>query len=418
MQNNRSFVAKKSKQTLCYVYGSYSHLLTMLLLFLTLDAVASDHIDGQISIQHPIADITDLFAFTIPEQSNRLVLIANFYPLAPRNAHFSSSVLYDFILSPASINNNSQFPLFQVDTKLRISCHFESSKKDHNPNWLTCNSDFANSVRTQVDDVHANWSENGMRVFAGRRSDPFFFNFDWAGDISTKGIIPEPRAKNSMKAMNVLSIVIEIDLKKYFATEPPRLLAIAAETYTKDSVEVKYRRIDRIGRPEITNVALIAHDGEDDLRDLYNQEKPFDLSSTNITLYRERLHKNIKYFDQLDGKQDWQKKEIEHYVELLLRDYLVIDLSKPCDLNRPQYLAIELALLDSEKAQTCGGRHPNDDIMDRIFTTFINAGSGEHIRDGVDQPTFTILPHFPYLAEPIDTLWAVIKAWFMRSFIY
>ena len=52
--------------------------------------------------------------------------------------------------------------------------------------------------------------------------------------------------------------------------------------------------------------------------------------------------------------------------------------------------------------QTCGGRTPNDDVMDTIFSLMINAGQGERIRDGVDRASRPADRTFPYLAPPSD----------------
>ena len=47
-----------------------------------------------------------------------------------------------------------------------------------------------------------------------------------------------------------------------------------------------------------------------------------------------------------------------------------------------------------------GGRTLNDDVIDTMFTLWINAGSGPVIRDGVDQASRPASGTFPYLAAP------------------
>ena len=85
--------------------------------------------------------------------------------------------------------------------------------------------------------------------------------------------------------------------------------------------------------------------------------------------------------------------------ELVLADYLVLDVTKPY-VEQGSYLEIELAALRGEAHRTCGGRTLNDDVMDTIFTQLINAGNGPVIRDGVDRSTRPGTHAFPYLAEP------------------
>jgi hypothetical protein len=387
------------------------HLLWVLFFIPTINLLASDHVDGPINIEHAISDITDFYAFPSPEKPGHLILIANTHPFTPSSGHFSDRIHYDFLLRPAIINKRGSKALFEVGTESRISCQFETPKAEHEPHWVTCQSDQASSVRTQVNNTQSKSSDSGLRVFAGRRSDPFFANFDWLKAVSSDGIIAKPDDSNILANMNVLSIVLEINLAQYFGDNPPTLMALAVETLTQDSAKTaeSLRRIDWLGRPEISNVYLASHKKiKEDLRDRYNKETPFDSSSVNRLLYQKRLHDSIKYYDALDTKQNWTLTMREHYVELLLNDYLVIDMSKPC--NSASYFALEQAMLHEKTATSCGGRHPNDDVMDTIFTSLINANSGVHIRDGVNHPTHPSVAIFPYLANPDDSIWADIKA--------
>jgi len=43
-----------------------------------------------------------------------------------------------------------------------------------------------------------------------------------------------------------------------------------------------------------------------DVRDLYNQEDTFKLLKDYIEAYRARFNANLGYWDNLDGKIDWQ----------------------------------------------------------------------------------------------------------------
>ena len=85
--------------------------------------------------------------------------------------------------------------------------------------------------------------------------------------------------------------------------------------------------------------------------------------------------------------------------ELVLADYLVVDVTKP-------YAAAGLVSRDragglgGPAASTCGGRALNDDVIDTIFTLLINAGKGPVIRDGVDGASRPATETFPYVAAP------------------
>ena len=83
--------------------------------------------------------------------------------------------------------------------------------------------------------------------------------------------------------------------------------------------------------------------------------------------------------------------------ELILADYLVVDVTKPY-AEQGSFIEIELAARRGEANTTCGGRALNDDVMDTLFNQLVNAGNGPVIRDGVDQATQPASREFPYLA--------------------
>ena len=138
-----------------------------------------------------------------------------------------------------------------------------------------------------------------------------------------------------------------------------------------------------------------------EIRDLYNMEDAFHLGDSYLGAYRARLNANLAFWDGLDGTVDWPLDEhgTHPLTELILQDFLVVDVTKPY-LERGSFLEIELAGLRAQAHTTCGGRTPNDDVMDTIFTQLVNAGNGPTVRDGVDGATRPGEPTFPYLAPP------------------
>src|SRR5262249_57495331 len=58
----------------------------------------SDHVDGPRSIGEPAADLTDLFAFTSPENPARTVLAACVFPSAGEDAMFSNVIDYSIVV--------------------------------------------------------------------------------------------------------------------------------------------------------------------------------------------------------------------------------------------------------------------------------------------------------------------------------
>ena len=164
-------------------------------------------------------------------------------------------------------------------------------------------------------------------------------------------------------------------------------------------------RIERFGRPEIKNVIMSMKEYDKvnrdlEMRDLYNLEDAFHMSKDYRGAYRARLNANLAAIDRLDGKTDWPlgPDGAHPLTELLLDDYLVVDVSKP--FAEDSYFEIERAALQGRPHETCGGRSLNDDVMDTIYTLLVNAGNGPRISDGVDQATVPACEDFPYLAPP------------------
>ena len=67
-----------------------------------------------------------------------------------------------------------------------------------------------------------------------------------------------------------------------------------------------------------------------EIRDIYNMEDGFHLADGYVGAYRARLNANLRFWDGLDGKLDWADQDGTHpLTELVLADYLVVDVTKP-----------------------------------------------------------------------------------------
>jgi hypothetical protein len=124
------------------------------------------------------------------------------------------------------------------------------------------------------------------------------------------------------------------------------------------------------------------------------------ISADYAGAYRARLNANLAFWDGLDGKTDWplDSKGTHPLTELLLADFLIVDVSKP--FGEHTFLDIERAALAGRAHETCGGRWLNDDVMDTLYTLLVNAGNGPRIGDGVDRPSKLAAQTFPYLVPP------------------
>ncbi len=376
-------------------------------LTLSFNSFGSDHIDGPVTTGHAAGDITDLFAFPSPSKPGFLTVVLNTYPFVPSNGHFADKVSYQILIREAKTGS-----VILTSKGMDFSCSFYTPY-DHDLHSVECKSSAGVSAKAKVNSVKPFVAGNSLQVFAGLRSDPFFFNADWAKAVSNKGVVNPPSNSNTMDQLNILSIVLDIDVKAHFGSAHSDVLALAAQTMTQDTPTSPKRRLDRVGRPEITNVTMNARDKED-LRDLYNLEAPFTNSQTALPKYKTRISNNISFYDKIDGKEDWSREAKEQIVSLLADDFLVIDLSKPCSGNN--FLEIEKSIVAGKPHQTCGGRKLNDDVMDTLFGYYFNADKSPARNDGVKAPYRAISNTFPYLAEPDTSISAKLKALAARKF--
>ena len=259
------------------------------------------------------------------------------------------------------------------------------------------------TVSIRVNDEHGG-QVHGVRVFAGLRWDPFIMDAPAAlKTIATGKLVFTDPGAIYLDGKNVLSLVVEVDRAVLGRAE---LFGVVAETLTRGRLNV---RLERVGRPEVPNLMLAPKQFDPvnrdlEIRDLYNMDDAFCLSDAYEGAYRARLNANLAFWDGLDGKTDWPAREggAHPLTELILADYLVVDVTKPY-AERGSFLEIELAARRGEAHRTCGGRALNDDVIDTIFTLLVNAGNGPVIRDGVDQATRPASRAFPYLAPRIPT---------------
>lgn len=185
--------------------------------------MAADHRDSPRSTAEPPADINDVYAWTTQDTS-RLNLIMTVFPRATGDARFSDAVEYVFhVSSSATVGGPA--------TNSAILCTFAADQR------ITCSIGGTQLV-TSVDasDTDGVESEDGnFRVFAGLRSDPFFFaldafnttvstvvqaapnlQFNDAGcpalDSATQtALATSLRGPNTFAGGNVLAIVVQVD---------------------------------------------------------------------------------------------------------------------------------------------------------------------------------------------------------------
>ena len=360
----------------------------------------SDHIDGPRQIGDPSADLTDLFAFTSPENPARTVLAANVFPTCGADAIFSNAINHSIVVRRAKVVGIGDATKFEMsDPELRFTIKFDALERgtpDQKPVQRgTCTMPDGQTLRFVVNDERgASTSDDTFRVFAGLRSDPFILAW----------IIPDFKPfQNLLLNDNVLCIVVEFDTRRVLDPDKGSLFGAIAETVpvpAKDAfVGHGPPRIDWVGRPEQTNIRLnnpgLA--GSDDLRDLWNQQTPFAIADDLRPLFLQRLKDSLADWDMRDGKQDWTPSALAANANMFLDDYLLFDVAKP--ITDASHLEIEKSTLNGQAYQTGGGRTVDADVIDVLLTWMVNRDR-EPLKGGTTKATKPGTRNFPYFATP------------------
>ena len=354
----------------------------------------SDHFSGPAVMGDPPADITDFFAFPSPERAGNLVLIMDVFPLATAQAFFSDVLTYRFRLRPltrvgGTIKHGSEE--YAIDI-----CFDDARDGTQKGNLSTSDGRKASFV------VGKPVEQDGLRVFTGLVSDPFFMDVEAALRTEMSGKLSYDTHVNTVQNRDCLSIVVETPfaaISECF-NDAKLIGAIAENLVTRRGKPI---RIERLGRPEMKNVVLANASREPkgvELRDLYNKEDAFALSLPYRPLYEARINAALEFFDGLDGNTAWPPgPDGRHPLrDLLLEDYLVLDMAHPFEPGN--FLEIERSLMNNTPNNTAGGRWLDDDILDEMLTLFVNGGSGERFGDGVDAASKPAALSFPYVREP------------------
>ncbi len=369
----------------------------------------SDHVDGPRSIGDPSIDLTDLFAFTSPENPGRTVLVANVFPSAGVSAMFSNVVNHSIVvrrMTVAALGEASKFK--PDDQEFRFNCKFTALERGTDGSKPvqrgTVTFPDGQELTFVVNDEKGATSPDGVfRVFAGLRSDPFFLA--WL-------VAKLKKFPNLLQHDNVLAIVIEFDTKRVLSPERGPLFGVIAETSAIPGratlIGHEPPRFDWVGRPEQTNMRLNnpAVPG-DDLRDLWNQQTPFAIAEEFKPAFRKRLLDSLTNWDMRDEKVDWTPAELATVIDIYLDDFLLFDASKP--MSDTSFFEIEKSTLQGRPYQTGGGRTVNANVIDIMITWMVN-NDKEFLQGGAMGATKPGVNTFPYLASPNTQIQTVVES--------
>jgi len=366
----------------------------------------SDHVDGPRSIGEPAADVTDLFAFTSPENPARTVLAMCVFPSAGENAIFSNVIDQSIVVRRVTVADVGNAAKFQpADDEIRFSFRFEVLKRDAAGKAIqrgVCTLPGGRELSLTVNDESGTSTPEGdVRVFAGLRSDPFYL----AWDVGRLKQLP-----NLLQHDNVLCIVAELDTRHVLDPAKGSLFGVIAETtpipQPPGHLGYPVRRIDWVGRPEQTNMRFNnpGMEGIDDLRDLWNQQTPFAIPKALQPLFLQRLKDSLAVWDMLDGKADWTPEALSANANVFLDDFLLFDVAKP--ITDQSHLEIEKSTIHGRPYQTGGGRTVDANSIDILLTWLVNRDR-EFLQGGATGATKPGVKVFPYFATPNTELQTV-----------
>ncbi len=367
----------------------------------SLAVLHSDHIDGPATSQHSITDISDLYVFPTPGKPDFVTVVLNVHPLSREHNHFSDKVDYDLVFRELSLARESGFAS-DPRSERKISCRF-TTPDDHTQHRMSCRFAELGEHHSLFNDARLQPAPADIRAFHGLRADPFFFNAEFATALAQEGKLLTTSGENTMDKTNILTVILQFNVHELFGKRVKYVGVVAqSRTLNRDGTRGRDHLLDRLGRPEVTNVTLVARGEAEDIRDEFNLVPVFaTLTGQQRRKFESRIVENLLHYDAVDSKSDWTRDQKEQYARLIVDDWLVFDAS----VQTPaRYFAVESQQLFGAPGSQFGGRGIDDDIMDTLFGVLINRGQ-KAVSDRVDRPYKTTLTAFPYLAKP-DSSWA------------
>jgi Domain of unknown function (DUF4331) len=181
---------------------------------------AADHIDAPAvtgaNSTSTGADITDIYAFQSPADNSKMVFVMNVQglmsPAVTSAANFPGNVLYEINID--NTGDNVEDLVIQAlvqNGKLRVYGPVAPSSAGTSSTVRTNGTVTETSVTTYGSSSPLVGNNNGIKIFAGPRDDPFFFDLARFKEIigGTQTGFRNPGV-DTFAGTNVMSIVIEI----------------------------------------------------------------------------------------------------------------------------------------------------------------------------------------------------------------
>ena len=178
--------------------------------------IAADHIDAP-AVTGKASDITDFYAFESPSNSSNLVFVVNtqglLAPTATAAAAFDSDVMLEVNIDNSSNKDNMEDLVLQVtfeNGKVQVYGPVAPIEKGLSSTLVTTGYKVESDITTYAGSPMMG-EANGIKVFAGPRDDPFFFDLDRYKKViaGTATGFNNP-GTDTFAGTNVMSVVIEL----------------------------------------------------------------------------------------------------------------------------------------------------------------------------------------------------------------
>ncbi|MBP6686547.1 MAG: DUF4331 family protein [Lacibacter sp.] len=179
---------------------------------------AADHLDAP-AVSNQATDITDVYVFQ-GENTSNLVFVANtqglLAPSATGAAKFDEKTLVEFNIDNTGDNvEDLVIQAIVMNGKMRVYGPYKPSATGTR-SVISPSSFSVQASVTPYGQTAIVGEENGIKVFAGPRDDPFFFDLNQfkkvVGGMAPGGFL-DP-GTDAFKGTNVLSIVVEVPKSK------------------------------------------------------------------------------------------------------------------------------------------------------------------------------------------------------------
>jgi hypothetical protein len=214
-------------------------------------SVASDHQDAPLTISHPGADITDVYVFPDPQDGSRVVLAMDVWPLIPSGMgatkSFDPGVLYQLKIGTGDHYTEDYVVQFKATgigptQTIAVSGPAAPTETGVKSTILPGAGSVTYGSSTML--------PNGVRVFAGPREDPFYFDLaqfyaiqpdrNFANHPSVPAAVAgcfRAPGTDFLAGFNVLSLVVDMPrrLLADVKTGRPGIVHVWATTSLPDS---------------------------------------------------------------------------------------------------------------------------------------------------------------------------------------